>query len=98
MMKTVFTSLYIVAVLSFGAIAIPGSDPYTGLLFLLFVNGFGLAVLLHAVHGQQAGVVEIPPHRISRERNGLMFRVILILMGLLGVMLTVVGLMILASM
>lgn len=97
MLTTAFISLYVLALLSLGSIAIEATEPYTGLQLQLFLNGIGLGVLLHALHAHRSGVLEMPPFSHSRETGELMFRVNLFLMVLVGLMAEGVSLMLLAS-
>lgn len=97
MLRTAYIGLYVLALLSFGSIAIEATDPYTGLQLQLILNGIGLGVLLHALHAHRSGVLDIATHRQSRETSELMFRINLFLMVVAGLMAEAVSLMMLAA-
>lgn len=96
MLKITFTSLYVLSLLSFCAMAIESLAPYTGVLLQLFLHGLGLGLLLNAIHGHLTGVLVTAPHTPTRESGGLIFNVILVLMVLLGLGMEGIGLLFLA--
>ena len=96
MLKTAYGSLYVMGLLSFGAIAIESLRPYTGVLLQLFLHGLGLGLVLHAIHAHRTGVLDMPPYTHTRETGGLFFNVLLVLMVFLGLGLEGIGLLFMA--
>lgn len=96
MLKITFTSLYVLGLLSFCALAIESLAPYSGLLLQLFVHGLGLGLLLNTIHAHRTGVLVTMPHTPTRESGGLIYNVILVLLALLGLGLEGIGLLFLA--